>query len=95
MSWLNTSINQLTVPLGMLLGLFGACLGFIAQRKRRAGAVRPYISEGVRNGLIAALLICAAYSDLPSLRTSSGNKKATPEGALLFARGCFTGLFRG
>jgi len=59
MHWLNANINHLTVPLGIMLGLLGACLGFIGQKKRRAGAPRPYISEGVKNGLIAVLLICA------------------------------------
>jgi hypothetical protein len=59
MNWLRENINHLTVPLGILLGLTGAFLGYIGQKKRKAGAPRPYISEGVRNWMIVGLLVCA------------------------------------
>jgi hypothetical protein len=57
-NWLNANINHLTVPLGMALGILGAVCGFISLRKQKAGEPRPYISEGVKTGLIAVLVIC-------------------------------------
>ncbi len=59
MNWLNANINHLTVPLGMLLSLMAVVFGYTAQQKRKAGAPRPYISEGVKNSLIVVMLVCA------------------------------------
>jgi hypothetical protein len=59
MNWLRANINHLTVPLGMLLSLMTVVFGLIAQKKRKEGAPRPYISEGMKNSLIVVLLVCA------------------------------------
>jgi hypothetical protein len=59
MNWLNANINHLTLPLGMALAIMGAVFGFISLRKQKAGETRPYISEGVKTGLIAVIVVCA------------------------------------
>jgi hypothetical protein len=71
MNWLNANINHLTVPIGVMLGLAAAILGYISQQKRKAGASRPYVSEGVKNIMIVVLLVCAVLLGFAIAKTSS------------------------
>lgn len=54
MHWLYANINHLVVPLGMLLGLFAAFMGYFSKEhpERHVGA-------WVRNAMTVVIILCA------------------------------------
>lgn len=58
MNWLTRNINHFTIPLGMLLGLLAAFIGFRTQSNRRAGLPIPFSGRGFRGFMIVLVVVC-------------------------------------
>ncbi len=57
MTWLYHNINHFSVPLGMLLGLFSAVVGYQRVQRQKAGLPPQPLSRGTTITMVCVILV--------------------------------------
>ncbi len=58
MTWLYHNINHFTAPLGFLLGLFAAVVGYQSVQRQKAGLPPNHLSRRTTIAMVCVILVC-------------------------------------